>query len=163
MKLLTPALLLALAVPAGAEDYSQLVPGTGISRSEAATLTLTEVAALRFNRGSRGDEQQAIVARSATVEVDPARHARLIAAAGLTPAEAAGMTLAEIAAAKHNAGTREDDRIVAAAGGAGEPGPSLVAAAGLDAGAAAGLILTEVAAIKFNRDTRSDDRQTTAH
>jgi hypothetical protein len=154
---------LALAAPAVAQDHTQLAVSAGISRGEAQTLTLTEIAAYAFNRGTRGDDRQAIIAESAPVQVDPARHAQLIAAAGLTPAEAQGLTLSQLAAAKHNAGTRGDDRqTVMAAAGAGMAGPQLVAAAGLDAGAAEGLSLSEVAAVKFNRDTRQDDRQTTA-
>ena len=160
-RILTSAALLALAVPAAAEDYSQLAAGAGITRAQAGALTLSEIAAYKFNRDTRGDEQQPIAEPSAAVRVDPAAHAQLIAAAGLTPAEAAGMSLSEIAAAKHNAGTRGDERqTVVAAGGMGKAGDQLVAVAGLDPAAASGLSLTEVAAVKFNRDTRADDRQT---
>jgi hypothetical protein len=156
MKRILTTVLVALALPAAAQDYSQLAAGAGLSRSDAQALSLTEIAAYKFNRDSRGDEQQAIVVRTASVRADPARHAQLIAAAGLTADEAAGLTLAELAAAKHNAGSRGDERIAAGAGGTGATGVRLAAAAGLDPAAAADLSLTEVAAIKFNRDTRDD-------
>ena len=64
----------------------------------------------RFNRDSGSHAQQRILARRDPVPVDPLRHARLIAGAGRTPAEARGLTLVELAAIKHTKGTRAGDR-----------------------------------------------------
>jgi len=149
--------------PAAAEDLSQLIAGSGISRGEAATLTLNELAVLKFNRGADGDDVQAIVDRAGSGEVDVVRDAQLIAAAGLTPEKAEGMTLRELAVAKRNAGASGDERqVVVKVRGAGEAGDQLIAASGLDPAQAYGLSLSEIAAAKFNRDTRQDDRQTVA-
>ena len=106
----TASLLLLLAPLAPAQDRARLVAGTGVDRAVAETLSLTELAAIRFNRDTGADGQQRILARRDPVFVDPARHAQLIAGAGLTSAEARGLTLVELAAIKHNADTRADDR-----------------------------------------------------
>jgi hypothetical protein len=95
--------------------------------------------------------------------VDAGRHAQLIAAAGLTPAEAQGLTLSELAAGKSNASSDDDQQIVVMSSRGPVHLPSqLIAAAGLSTAEAQGLSLGQIAAFKFNRDTRPGDYQSTA-
>lgn len=73
------------------------------------------------------------------------------------------MTLAELAAAKHNASGRSDDAVgttVVSSRGPVRVGSQLAAAAGLDGVEAQGMSLTAIAAAKFNRDLSGDDQQT---
>ena len=84
---------------------------------------------------------------------------QLIANAGLTPAEAAGLTLNEIAVAKFNRDAGSDDRQVIFTPGVGGEIGQVAASAGLAPDEASGLSLTEIAAVKFNRDADPDDSQ----
>jgi hypothetical protein len=86
---------------------------------------------------------------------------QLAASAGISPAEAAGLSLTEIAQAKFNRDTRQDDRHVIVAPGVVSAASlaSFAAAAGLSPSEAAGLSVTEIAAVKFNRESRGDDAQ----
>lgn len=143
---------------AQAADAGQLAAVSGVSRAEAATMSLTELAAAKFNRDTRGDDRQTVTA-AGTVMVDPARHAQLIAQSGITPDEAKGMTLTELAAGKFNAGSDADNRqvIIVSTRGPVRVGSQLASSAGLDPVAAQGMSLTEIAAAKFERDTGDDD------
>jgi hypothetical protein len=94
-------------VYAQAGDVSQLAAAAGIAPAEAATMSLTEIAAAKFNRDTRGDDRQ-VVSTAEPIMADPVRHAQLIAAAGLTPEEAAGKSLTEVAAAKFDRDTGDD-------------------------------------------------------
>jgi hypothetical protein len=87
------------------------------------------------------------------------------ASAGLSPAQAAGLTLTEIAQAKFNRDTRGDDRhvIVQPRVATPEARSRLAANAGLPAAEAPGLSLGEIAAAKFNRESAGDDRQRVEH
>ena len=94
------------------EAKAQLAANAGLSAEEAQGLSLNEIFVAKINRESRGDEQQrpaggAVTMSSRSVGV---ADAQLIAAAGLTSAEAAGMTLQEIAAAKFARDTGSDNR-----------------------------------------------------
>lgn len=145
---------------AQAGDTSRLAAAAGLSPSEAAGMTLTEIAAAKFNRDTRGDDRQT-VSDATPVRVDPVRHAQLIAGAGLTSGEAAGLTLTQLAAGAFNAGSDGDDAqpvVSMSTRGPVRIGPQLVSAAGLDPVEAQGMSLTEIAAAKFARDTGSDDR-----
>jgi hypothetical protein len=84
---------------------------------------------------------------------------QLIASAGLTPAEAAGLSLNEIAVAKFNREADSGDRQPAFSKGSNGDASQLAASAGLGVSEARGLSLTEIAAVKFNRDAPGDDRQ----
>jgi hypothetical protein len=90
-----------------------------------------------------------------------ADNAQLVAAAGLTPAEAAGLSLTEIAQAKFNRDLGAGDRVVIVdAGVASAAGRTRLAAnAGVAPDAAQAQTLTEIAAAKFNRESAADDRQ----
>ena len=84
---------------------------------------------------------------------------QLIANAGLTPAEAAGLSLNEIAVAKFNRGSDSSERQVSFTPASGGASAQLAASAGLAPHQAQSLTLTEIAAAKFNRDTSADDAQ----
>jgi hypothetical protein len=147
-----------VAVYAEAADAGQLAASAGVSPAEAEGLTLAEIAAIKFNRDTRGDDRQSVSHAQGTIMVDGARHAHLIRQAGLTPAEADGLTLAELAAGKYNAGADGDDMIVVVSSrGPRDANPQLVASAGLTPAEAQSMSLTEVAAAKFRRDTPSND------
>jgi hypothetical protein len=146
------------AILAEAADVGQLAASAGVSATEAEGLTLSEIAAIKFNRDTRGDDRQSVGHAQGTIMVDGARHANLIRQAGLTSQEAGSLTLSELAASKHNAGSDEDDMIVVVSSrGQGRANPQLVASAGLSPAEAQGMSLTDIAAAKFRRDTRSDD------
>jgi hypothetical protein len=84
---------------------------------------------------------------------------QLIASAGLTPAEAEGLSLSEIAVAKFNREADTGDRQASFTPGSGGDVSQLAASAGLTPDEARGLSLTEIAAAKFNRGADGDDRQ----
>lgn len=145
---------------AQAADASQLAAAAGIAPAEAATMSLTEIAAMKFNHDTRGDDRQT-VSDARPIMIDSVRHAQLIAAAGLTAEEAAGLTLAQLAAGSFNAGSDEDNAqpvVTMSSHGPVRIGSQLVASAGLDPVEAQGWSLTEIAAAKFARDTGADNR-----
>ena len=97
------AALIGGAVPAFAQ--SQLIANAGLTPAEAQGLSLSEIAALKFNRDSASDYRQTVrqdvgvtvTSRSA----DGAdRWSQLVSNAGLSPDEARGLSLNEIARAK---------------------------------------------------------------
>jgi hypothetical protein len=110
---------LAASLAASAADVSQLAASAGIDPAAAAQMSLTEIAAAKFNRDGDADDRQTVGSAAAPIEVDqivtvssrsPARQpAQLVAAAGLSPAEAQGLTLSQIAAVKFNRDTRPGD------------------------------------------------------
>ena len=57
---LSTALLsgLLLVAPAHAGNYTQLAAAAGITESEAAGMTLTEIHARKINREARGNDRQ---------------------------------------------------------------------------------------------------------
>lgn len=147
------------AVIASAADVRQLAASAGLSAAEAEGMTLSEIAAMKFNKDTRGDDQQAVTHVTVPIRVDATRDAQIIRQAGLTPAEAEGLTLAEIAAAKHNAGASDGDNmiVVVSTRGTARPNPQLAASAGLTPAEARGMSLSEIAAAKFARDTYSEN------
>jgi hypothetical protein len=84
---------------------------------------------------------------------------QLVANAGLTPAEAAGLSLNEIAVAKFNRGSDSSERQVTFTPASGGNSAQLAASAGLAPDQAQSLTLTEIAAAKFNRDASASDAQ----
>jgi hypothetical protein len=52
--------LAAAGVPASAQHWDQLIASAGLSRSEAAGMTLSQIAAYKFNRDASGDDRQTI-------------------------------------------------------------------------------------------------------
>jgi hypothetical protein len=152
------ALALAAASQAPAGDWSQLVASAGMTPAEAEGMTLTEIAAHKFNRESPADDTITVSSRSYPV-FDVAAHRQLVAVAGLRPNEARSMTLTAIAARKVNLAAASDERIPIAAHGGGFDAtahPQLVAAAGLAPAEAAGMSLAELHARKINREQGRD-------
>jgi hypothetical protein len=155
---------LAASLSAFGDDIAQLAATAGLSPAEAQSMTLNEIAAVKFNRDSDRDNRQTVFRDSRAITVDPARHAQLIAGAGLSPDTARGLTLGALSAGLVSAGSDTDERVVVMSSRSVAIVPaSLIAAAGLTPAEARGMSLSEVAAVKFNRDTRPDDRQTTDH
>jgi hypothetical protein len=151
------AVALTVAVPSFA-DSTQLVASAGLSQSEAAGLSLTEIAQAKFNRDNRDDAQRIVDTRPAST----AARVELGANAGLAADQAQTLTLTEIAAAKFNresAGTdqqrveRGSVTLASRSAGNGADRAQLAANAGLSQDEAAGLSLTEIARAKFARDT----------
>jgi hypothetical protein len=90
---------------ASAASLASFAKAAGLSPAEAQGMSLTEIAAVKFNRETRGQDAQRVERGNVTmaarsVPADNAGWAQLIASAGLSPADAAGMSLAEIAAVK---------------------------------------------------------------
>jgi hypothetical protein len=106
------------SIPAtnGSADPARLAASAGIDSGDAGGMTLTEIAAVKFNNDTRPDDRQSVVYPSgATVASrsvdDPSKaFAQLIASAGLSPAEAKGMSLTEIAAYKFDRDVSGADR-----------------------------------------------------
>jgi hypothetical protein len=151
------------AVYAEAADTSRLAASAGIPAAAAGELTLTEIAAIKFNNDSGRDGQQRVADADAPIMVDAVRHAQLIESAGLTAADAEGMTLSQLSAAALSAGSDQDEAVVVVMSSRGpiRSHPRLVAAAGLTPAEAQGMSLSAIAAAKFNRDTRPGDYQAT--
>lgn len=86
----------------------QLVSSAGLG-SDGASMPLSEVAAYKVNRGA-GEENRIPVGVVYGPEFDAAAHPQLVAGAGLTPSEAAGMSLSEIQARRWNRAHGGDQR-----------------------------------------------------
>lgn len=155
------ALVLTLAAATAATaDTRQLAASAGLDANEAASLTLTEIARMKFNDDTRRDDRIAFFAPVAGS--DAGARSQLIAGAGLSAAEADGMTLTEIAVAKRNRDVRRDEGIQVvvstrsfATGGQGGRS-QLIASAGLDAEAARGMTLQQIYVAKINREGDND-------
>ena len=108
----TAVLLSAVSAPAFAD--SQLIANAGLTPAEAQGLTLNEIAVAKFNRNADHDNRQGVVRRSGVTAMSrsagSAAYSQLAANAGLTPEQAAGMTLSEIAVAKFNRNVDHEDR-----------------------------------------------------
>ena len=106
-----------------------------------------------------------IAAAALALAAAPAFADQLAANAGLSAAEAQGLTLSQIAQVKFNREAADADRSLASippTDGSADPS-KLAASAGIAPDAHPGMTLTEIAAVKFNNDTRPDDRQSVAH
>ena len=101
----------------------------------------------------------AVVAALVGAAAPAVAQSQLAANAGLTPAEAAGLSLNEIAVAKFNRGSDSSDRQVIFTPGSGGEVGQLAGSAGLTPDQAQDLSLTEIAAVKFNRESAGDGRQ----
>ena len=135
--------VLGVALPAHAG--TQVVAGNGLS--------LTDAARIKFNQDTRADDHQTKV-----VLVTPSGdYDQLAASFGMDPANAEGMSLAQIFVLKINHGEGNADRqlVKGDAGGMatrsaiGADHDQLAASAGLDPAQATGMSLSDVAAAKF--------------
>ena len=154
----------AVALTATAPAFAdQLAASAGLTASEAAGMSLTEIAQAKFNRESRGTDRHEIVTGGV---VSPAALASLAAAAGLSASEAQGMSLTEIAAVKFNREIGGDDRQRVERGNvtmATRSAPAdqasrsqLIAASGISAKDASGMTLSQIAAVKFAAESDDD-------
>lgn len=154
--LLAVAIATGAATSARADALSQLAASAGLSRAEAAGLSLQEIAVRKFNLDvSAGDRRSTGVVRSSRGGFPP----QLAAAAGLSAAEAAAMSTTEIAERffQENAsgGDRRADVRFHPSTGRGSY-PQLAAEAGLSEEEAVGKSLNEIARLVFKR-SMSDD------
>lgn len=153
--LLATAVALGVAAPGFAAD--QLTANAGLSQTEAAGLSLSEIAQAKFNRDARSDATPLIVTPNTTSAAGLDRFARVT---GIPAGQAQGLTLSEIAAIKFNRGKSGDDRQSVKSGASLSTRSvenvaaraQLIANAGLTGEEAAGLGLTEIARAKFDRD-----------
>jgi hypothetical protein len=169
--LLAATASLAFAGAASAQSgKEQLAASAGIPRSAVEQLTLTEVAAYKFNRDESGADQQ-------KVRIEPGRSngapAQLAGAAGISADERASLSLTEISAHFFNRGSSDDDHQtvhnnegVTAGARQAAIGPSadvrqLAASAGLTEEEAQGMSLRQIAAHAFNQSESYQDRQRT--
>lgn len=161
--LTTAALAGFFAMPALAQDMSQLAASAGLTAAEARTMSLAEIAAAKFNRDSRDDDRQTVASVRTPIAVDPVRHAQLIAAADLDPDAARGMTLAGLTAAKYNAsgdGDHHQTPVSMSSRGPVTMVPlQLIYAADLTPQEARGLSLNEIAARAHNLHSSADNQQ----
>jgi len=125
-------------------------------------MTLTELHARKINRESGRDGQVTVSGRGYPVS-SASDHSALVASAGLTASQAAGMDLSQIAAHKFNRGVTREDRIpvtqTASADFDASQNPQLVASAGLSADEAQGMSLNEIYRHKHNRSAGRDEVQ----
>ncbi|MBP7240491.1 hypothetical protein [Amaricoccus sp.] len=108
--------LSALACAAPALAQSQLESNAGLTAEQARGLTLNEIATVKFNRGEATQDQnlvrrQVAVTALAFQGTDAAGYDQLAGAAGLSPEQAEGMTLDQIATAKFNRSESVQDQI----------------------------------------------------
>lgn len=102
----------AVTPVAPSNDYSRLAASFGMTAREAQGLSLGDVFIAKINHGAGANEQQLMRGRSVTLGTrSPAPRrdrSQLAASAGLTPSEAAGMSLTAVAAAKFARGPAND-------------------------------------------------------
>ena len=95
-------------------NYAALAANAGLSPDEARGLSLNEIAVAKFNRNADNDSRQDVVRGAGVTAMSrsggTAVSSQFAANAGLTPDEAAGLTLTEIAIAKFNRNADHDDR-----------------------------------------------------
>jgi hypothetical protein len=169
--LLAATASLALTGAAFAEGgKEQLAASAGIRPAEAQQLTLTEIAAHKFNRDVSGADEQ-------KVRIEPGRSIgtpeQLASAAGLGADDASTMSLTEIAAHFFNRASSDQDQQtvhtdegVTMVSRQDSYGPSaglrqLAASAGLTVEEAQGMSLRQIAAHAFNRGEGYQDWQRT--
>ena len=90
-----------VVTPGSGGDYTQLAAVAGVSPEGKS---LNQIFVAKINREARGDEQQAVKGGDVTMAsrsvAGGAAYAQLAASAGLSPADAASLSLGQIAAAK---------------------------------------------------------------
>ena len=102
-----------IVVPGSNGNVAQLAASAGLSASEASGMSINEIFVAKINREGGRDVQQVVKGGDVTVTsrsaANGAAYGQLAASAGLSAAEAAGMTLGEIAAAKFARDTSTSD------------------------------------------------------
>ena len=153
--------LAAAAVPASAQNLDQLIASAGLTRSEAAGITLSQIAAYKFNRDVSWADRQTVpgsvvASASASGRATLARNVHLSTRGMPTP------SLTELAARHFNRGvsTVDQQAVTRPIPGAGSDNRQLAASAGLGQDGAEGRTLTEIAGHLFNRGVSAADQQT---
>jgi hypothetical protein len=100
-------------IPGTSEPSRQFYASAGLTVGEGRSMTIDQVHVAKINREARGDDKQLVVVGEPVAMATRAYgqggdYAQLAASAGLEPAEAWGMTLTEIAAAKFAAESDDD-------------------------------------------------------
>jgi hypothetical protein len=141
-------------------DSGQLAASAGVSPTAAAGMTLDDVARAKYNTDTRRDDQ--IVTVTPVTRHNAAARSQLIAAAGISAEDAAGMSLSQIAAAKYNGEVSQDERYMVVSTRsfpAGFSGRSqLAAAAGLTGAEARTASLETLYVGKINREGGRDQQ-----
>jgi hypothetical protein len=152
------ALALSLAATAASADQSQLAASAGIEPAVAERLSLVEIAHIKFSADSRRDDRQ--TAARPVAYGTPAARSQLIVAAGLTPAEAEGMSLAELAGAKANREARGADRYVIVTPRGAETNTAgreqIAASIGVEPEVGRAMTLDQLAMAKYLRETNEN-------
>ncbi len=95
-------------------SYGQLAANAGLTGAEAQGMSLSDIYVAKINREARGDDKQAVRGGQVTMgtrsAISSTSNGQLIAAAGLSRQDAAGLSLTEIAAAKFARDTDTDAR-----------------------------------------------------
>lgn len=143
---------------ANAADTTQLAASAGLTKSEAAGMSLEQIARAKFSADSRGDDAIAVFIRPGASSA--AARSQLTAAVGIDADQARRMSLTDIVVAKINRSTPQNDAvIVVSARNVGPKASSgrsqLAAAAGLDMTAAT---LQQLHVAKINAERRPDER-----
>jgi hypothetical protein len=101
-----------IIVPGSSASYDQLAASAGLSPAEARGMTLDEIVVAKVNKESDTDDQQLVSGGNITMASRSpySANSQFAASAGLSPSEAAGMSLTEIAAAKFARDTSTGDR-----------------------------------------------------
>jgi hypothetical protein len=157
-KFFTTTFVVSLAVfpPAFAQDArAQFAANAGLTAAEAQGLSLQELAVLNHNLGARRDDEQVIVMHDTTGSVDARARTQLVLAAGVAPAEAAGLSLDELTVLKHNSDVRRDDQIIIVSGRSADVSNAghaqFAASTGIDADAARGMTLDEIYVLRIEK------------
>lgn len=156
------AAIVGTALPLHADGRSQLLAAAGLTPAEAAGMSLNEIYAHKINREASHENKVTVSGREIS-GFAAGSHRQLTAAAGLSPADAWNMSLAEVAAYKANRNAGHDDRIPLPRTTSGEfdasRHPQLAAAAGVDPEEARTMSLNELYRLKVNRESSGDERQ----
>jgi hypothetical protein len=89
---------------------AQLIATAGLTPEEAQGMTLAALASYKTSFNARHDERQVVVSGRSIEGIDPSAHRQLVAAAGITEAEARGLSLNDLYVLKINKESRGDDR-----------------------------------------------------
>lgn len=156
---LTALAFAAAAVPASAQNLDQLIASAGLTRSEAADLTLSQIAAYKFNRNESAADRQTIPG-SVVADASVAGDATLASHDGMSTRNMPAYSLTELAALHFNHGVSSADQqtVVRPVPGSGSDLSQLAASAGLDG--SEGRTLTEISGYLFNIGVSPSDQQT---
>jgi len=151
----------ALSVVAPAFADSQLIASAGLTRSEAAGMTLSQIAAYKFNRNVSESDRQTVPG-SVVAHASDAGSATFARHVGVSTRGMPTPSLTEIAARhfNHGVGPSDQQTVTRPVPGSGSDLSQLAASAGLGADGAEGRTLTEIAGYLFNIGVSPSDQQT---